>query len=279
LDVVKVAAGLLVAAMFKSSQFPLTSLFARSMEGPTPASALGYAGLSAHVGVVLLTSTMPLWFGFDWARIALGSIGLVTAIYGTLISKIRAERKGAIANATSGTLGLIFTTLALGYPDAALAMSLGHAAFRMIQILRAPNMITDTQRLKSALGRSPWPKTVPDWLYRISWRLRRIDTDFHFFDILHRTSRNVFSPKPWKLTKFQQWFITGTCVIIAGIPSPLTHVAEEYLMEILPHQPYLAGTLMFGQFVISLVLIRFLFVAVLNARRFHQPKHRTPKQD
>jgi hypothetical protein len=33
-----VAAGLLVAAILKSSQFPLTSLFARSMEGPTPAS-------------------------------------------------------------------------------------------------------------------------------------------------------------------------------------------------------------------------------------------------
>ncbi len=50
-----VAASLLLAAAFKSSQFPLTSLFVRSMEGPTPASALGYAGLSAHVGVVLLT--------------------------------------------------------------------------------------------------------------------------------------------------------------------------------------------------------------------------------
>merc|ERR1712137_1526157 len=31
-----VAGGILLAAMFKSSQFPLASLFVRSMEGPTP---------------------------------------------------------------------------------------------------------------------------------------------------------------------------------------------------------------------------------------------------
>ncbi len=38
-----VAGCLMLAALFKSSQLPLTSLFVRSMEGPTPASALGYA--------------------------------------------------------------------------------------------------------------------------------------------------------------------------------------------------------------------------------------------
>lgn len=91
-----VAACLLIAALFKSSQFPLIGLFTRSMEGPTPASALGYAGLSAHVGIILLSSTMPLWFGFDWARLILGSIGAFTAVYASLLSKIRADRKGIL---------------------------------------------------------------------------------------------------------------------------------------------------------------------------------------
>jgi hypothetical protein len=113
-------AGLLLAALLKSSQFPLVGLFARSMEGPTPASALGYAGLSAHVGVVLLTSTMPIWFVWDWARVAVAGVGLLTAVYASLIGRIRADRKGALANATSSTLGLIFVTLALGYADLAL---------------------------------------------------------------------------------------------------------------------------------------------------------------
>ncbi len=61
-----VAFSLLTAAVLKSSQLPVTSLFARSMEGPTPTSAIGYAGLSPHIGVVLLASTMPLWCVLRW---------------------------------------------------------------------------------------------------------------------------------------------------------------------------------------------------------------------
>jgi hypothetical protein len=169
-----VAAGLIVAALFKSSQIPLTSLFMRSMEGPTPASALGYAGLSAHVGIVLLANTMPMWFAFDWARLTLATVGGASAVYGTLVSNIRSDRKGAIANATTATMGLLFMTLAAGYSDAALLLSLGHASFRMTQILRAPNAITDSQNLRSALGYSPWPETVSDNLFKLSWMLRRI---------------------------------------------------------------------------------------------------------
>eukprot|EP00659_Diplonema_papillatum_P012106 gene12106-18705_t len=130
-----VAAGLLLAAFFKSSQFPLTTLFARSMEGPTPSSALGYAGLSAHLGVVLLATTMPMWIGYDFARITLTCGGLTTAVFSGLVCKIRADRKGAVAYATSGTIGLIMVVLAAGYGDVALLLSFGHAAFRIMQIL------------------------------------------------------------------------------------------------------------------------------------------------
>ena len=42
------ALGLIVAASIKSSQLPLSGLFLRSMEGASPNSALGYAGIFAH---------------------------------------------------------------------------------------------------------------------------------------------------------------------------------------------------------------------------------------
>ena len=202
-----VAGGLIAAALLKSSQFPLAVLFVRSMEGPTPASALGYAGLSAHVGVVLLAGTMPLWFDFEWARFLLFGIGTYTAAYGTILSKIRADRKGSIARATSSTLGMIFIILAAGYPEVALIVSLGHAAFRMIQILRAPNTITDTQNLQSALGRIPWPKLVSDWRYRFSWALRRLDTDFNWLNVPHWISSHLHISvrKRWRLSRVSQW--------------------------------------------------------------------------
>ena len=49
--------GLIIAALIKSSQFPLSGLFLRSMEGASPNSALGYAGISAHAGIVLQSGT------------------------------------------------------------------------------------------------------------------------------------------------------------------------------------------------------------------------------
>jgi NADH:ubiquinone oxidoreductase subunit 5 (subunit L)/multisubunit Na+/H+ antiporter MnhA subunit len=91
----------------------------------------------------------------------LGSVGALSAVHGTLVSKTRSERKGALANATSATVGLIFVTLACGYPDLALLMSFGHSAFRMRQIMRAPNTIADANNL-------PWPRSMPTWLYRIT---------------------------------------------------------------------------------------------------------------
>lgn len=266
-----VACGLLVAALLKSSQFPLTALFVRSMEGPTPASALGYAGLSAHVGVVLLAGTMPLWFDFEWARIVLASIGGYTAIFGTLLSKVRADRKGSIARATSSTLGMIFVILAMGYPKLALTISLGHAAFRMIQILRAPNAISDSQNLQSAIGAMPWPKIVPDWLFRFSWRMRRLDTEFHFLHFLHSFSArlHISNKKKWNLSKIQQWALTSVCVVLAGAPfTPFSHYLDELLIEMLPTHPFVSSAIMFGHVVFSVVLMRFVFVHVLYSGRF-----------
>lgn len=265
------AGGLLLAALFKSSQFPLTSLFVRSMEGPTPASALGYAGLSAHVGVVLLASTMNIWYPFDWARMTLGGIGVTTSVISTLVSKIRADRKGAIANATSSTLGLIFVMLALGHPNLALLASFGHAAFRMTQTLRAPNAILDYKRLHDALGDLPFPKPVPDWLFKTAWALRRFHSDVHLLHVLHLLSRRILMKNPPKFTKFQQWFVTALIVVIAGAPfTPLSHWLEENLIELLPTHPALAAFLMITHFAISVIAIRFLFLNVLDVSRFQR---------
>jgi len=273
------AAGLLLAALFKSSQFPLTSLFVRSMEGPTPASALGYAGLSAHVGIVLITSTMPLWFQFEWARVALASVGAVTAVSASLVSKIRADRKGAIAAATSATLGMIFMILAAGHYDIALLLSLGHAAFRMTQILRAPNVISDSQKVRNGLGGSPWPTIVPGWLYRLCWGLhRRFYSDVNILHAIHMTGRLFHTAKPLKLTRVQQWIATGLIVVLAGLPfTPLSNYKEHLLMEMLPENPYLASAIIAGHFVMSVVLIRYLFLSVLSTRRFRALRY--PKKE
>ncbi len=270
------SAGLLVATLFKSSQFPLTALFARSMEGPTPASALGYAGLSAHVGVVLLTSMMPLWFHLDWARATLAAVGLLTAVHSSLVGRIRPDRKGALANATSATIGLIFVILAMGYPDVALLLSFGHASFRIIQILRAPNVLADTQSLKSALRYMPWPKLVPDSLYRLAWRLRRFHSDTNFMHWVHIAGRQLHrQAKPWNLTKWQQWGVTAVTLALIGVPfTPLAHWKEEFFLDLLPRHPYISAVVFGVDLAVRVVLARFLFVNILKVGRFRKPFHK-----
>lgn len=265
-----VAGSLLLAAVLKSSQFPLTSLFARSMEGPTPASALGYAGLSAHMGTVLLASTMPLWFEFDWARAALAGVGVASAVHGTLVARVRADRKGALAHATSASIGLLLCTLAAGQPEAALALAFGHASLRMVQILRAPNFIADMHDLRGALGKhAVEPPEVPDWLFRTAWAARRMDSDVHLLNILHRISNRVFPTNPVLLTKHQQWAATAGVVTLCGAPfTPIAPVMEHAIMELVPTHPALAAGLMVGHFGASVLLMRFLLLKVLHRRRF-----------
>lgn len=148
-------------------------------------------------------------------------------------------------------------------------MSLGHASFRILQILRSPNLITDTNNIRSALGRMPWPKKVPDWLYRLAWTMRRADSDIHLLNLLHSLSRHVQLRKPWDLSKWQQWGMTALLVSFAGAPfTPFSHWLEEWLTELLPTHPYLAGLVMVGHFAVSVILVRFLFLNVLDTKRF-----------
>ena len=52
-----------------------------------------------------------------------------------MIAQVHADRKGAIAYAACATLGVIFIVSAVGYPKLSLIFSLGHASFRMVQVI------------------------------------------------------------------------------------------------------------------------------------------------
>jgi NADH:ubiquinone oxidoreductase subunit 5 (subunit L)/multisubunit Na+/H+ antiporter MnhA subunit len=210
---------------------------------------------------------------------AVAGIGLYTALYSTLVAKIRADRKGALAHATAGTLGLIYVTLAAGYTDLALAMSLGHASFRMIQVLRSPNVIAEHHSLRAALGRPVSLKKVPDSLYYTAWRLRRFDTDFHMFNMLDWLSRPLYMIKNVRLTKMQQWAATTVGVVLAGAPfTGLTEMFDHWLMDLLLEHPIAAVGAMAVHFTMSVLIIRFLFVIVLSSRRFVSPANVAKKR-
>ena len=256
------AAGLLIAALFKSSQFPLTGLFTRSMEGVSPNSALGYAGLSAHAGIVLLSSTKPLWYGIAWARATVVAIGALTATHAGIVANIRADRKGGIACAAASTLGMLFFLLgALGCTELVLLLSFGHAAFRMMQLLRSANWILDAHNYQNALGHKAVAATkVPAPLYKLAWALNRLHTDFTLPAVLQKLDR------PLLLNWSGQ--AVGTCVLVALVVSVHLPQPEERLVGITRTEPLRAAIVMMLNVLTSTAAVRFVFGSVLDFRRF-----------
>jgi len=259
------AAGVILAAMLKSSQFPLTSLFSRSMEGPTPTSALGYAGLSAHVGLVLLSSTTAVWMEFWAARAVIAIIGLVTAVHAGLLSHIHSDRKGALSYATSGTIGVLYIIMGAGFVEAALFLALGHSALRMGQVLRTPNELLHNKLLVNDIGAALWPKPVSDRLYELCWSLHRFDTDtnlMHMFDILTGPFdflRTTSAPTPRKKGIF---LVLG--LAFAGFPfTPISVALHALVIDLLPKDPLLGTLLMAVIYLVSLMAMRFIQLNVL----------------
>jgi len=244
------------------------------MEGPMPSSALGYAALSSHVGIVLLANMKPLWFGFMWARIVLASFGFVTAIVASLIAKILSDRKGAIAHATAATVGLILIVLAAGYEDVALVLALGNASMRMIQVLRSANLILDHHNLKCALGHEPRARPVWQWVFQLCWILKRMNSDVRVPRVLHSATRRFFGARSFGLGKLQQWGVTSILLVFSGMPfTPFEEFKEKTLMEMLHTNPLEAAAWILFSTIVSTGLTWCIFFNVLNPDRFlHQAR-------
>jgi hypothetical protein len=159
--------------------------------------------------------------------------------------------------------------MAAGYTDEALALAMGHASFRMVQVLRSSSTIDDSQRLASALDGHPWPKVVPDWLYRTCWVLHRLDTDLHGMNVLHYDSAplGLMKAKDQNLSEVQQWVALGAGLTLAGFPfTPFSNAMDDLIVELPRTDPVLAGFLMTTYFCISVITMRFLLLNVLTRR-------------
>merc|ERR1719316_422771 len=258
--------GLIIAASIKSSQFPLSGLFLRSMEGASPNSALGYAGISAHAGIVLLAGTTQLWGDLPWAHTLIGLIGAITVVQSTTVANVRADRKGGVASASSATLGALFIVLAAGYTDLALLLCLGHASFRMNQIVRSPGIIHDSIKWEGALGK---PKVASkkelNSLWELGWVFNRINSDFLRLPDAYANvdlKQKALFYKPGLSQAVVGTAIVGT---VAAFHYP---AVDDFIEEALTHELFFVVVLLLANIVGLTALIRFLLGNVLDFGRF-----------
>lgn len=161
---------LLLAAAGKSALVPFSSWLPRAMEGPTPSSAVFYGALSVHLGAFLLLRFSPLLDASLPLRLAVISIGFVTASFAAIAVRVQTDIKSDLSFASLIQVGLIVVEIGVGLRYVALIHILGHGCFRTLQFLRAPSLLQDYRTLENALGEKPAtkPGAASDWVYRFA---------------------------------------------------------------------------------------------------------------
>jgi NAD(P)H-quinone oxidoreductase subunit 5 len=147
-----VALLLLIAVAGKSALLPFSGWLPRAMEGPTPSSAVYYGSLSIHAGCFLLLRAAPLFEHAIAARVLAGGLGVATAIFAGLTTRVQSDVKSSLAYASLTQVGLIVVEIALGLHTIALFHLTGHACFRLLQFLTAPNVLHDLHGLADVIG-------------------------------------------------------------------------------------------------------------------------------
>ena len=163
---------LIVAVAAKSALLPFSGWLPRAMEGPTPSSAVYYGSLSIHAGCYLLLRAAPLLERAPAARVLAGALGLATAGFAAVTTRVQTDVKSSLAYASLTQVGLIVGEIAVGWYRIAFVHLAGHACFRLLQFLSAPNVLHDLHGIENALGERPSPSE--GWLATVvSRRLRR----------------------------------------------------------------------------------------------------------
>jgi len=220
---------------------------------------------------------MPFWFIFDWARVTLAAVGIITMVVTAPIAMVRSDRKGCVGFATAATVGVIEVILAAGYVDVALWLSFGHSALRMGQILRTHNGILEYHNLKAALGPDIAPKIVSEQMYQFGWMMNRFNSDTYLPHLQHLVTFVKFPTI--ELNKFQQWGATVVLMICAGAPfSPVAEKKDEILSGLLESSPWQAVLGMCFYVFMSTAIVWYLLTKVLHPRRFEHVNGIAPER-
>jgi NADH-quinone oxidoreductase subunit L len=143
---------LIVAVACKSALLPFSSWLPRAMEGPTPSSAVYYGSLSIHAGCFLLLRAAPLLEQAPAARLLAGSLGAATALFAGTTTRVQSDVKSSLAYASLTQVGLIVVEISIGWYTIAFVHLAGHACFRLLQFLSAPNVLHDLHGIEAVMG-------------------------------------------------------------------------------------------------------------------------------
>ena len=124
---------ILLGAFTKSAQFPFHFWLPQAMAAPTPVSAYLHSATMVKAGVFVLALLWPVLSGTDAWFYIVGTVGLMTLLFGAWGAVFQHDLKGLLAFSTVSHLGLITLLLGLGSPLGAVAAIFhmaNHATFK-----------------------------------------------------------------------------------------------------------------------------------------------------
>jgi NAD(P)H-quinone oxidoreductase subunit 5 len=217
---------LIVAVAGKSALLPFSGWLPRAMEGPTPSSAVYYGSLSIHAGCFLLLRAAPLLEHSTAARLLAGGLGAATAIFAGITTRVQSDVKSSLAYAALTQVGIIVGEISIGWYTLAFAHLAGHASFRLLQFLSAPNVLHDLHGMEDAIGERPalagsyGVESVTSG--RVRHRLYLVAIERGFLDsILDRAVVDPFMRLARQLTRVDRWL----CDVV--IPAQRPALADQ----------------------------------------------------
>jgi len=200
---------LIIAVAGKSALLPFSSWLPRAMEGPTPSSAVYYGSLSIHAGCFLLLRSAPLLEQTTAARVVAGVLGAATAVFAGVTTRVQSDVKSSLAYASLTQVGIIVVEIAIGWYTVAFIHLAGHACFRLLQFLSAPNVLHDLHGMEDAIGNRPLVRGV-DVKRLAPEQLRRtvflVALERGFLDgVLDRLVVEPFVILARRLTRVDEW--------------------------------------------------------------------------
>ena len=220
-----IAVLLIVAVAGKSALLPFSGWLPRAMEGPTPSSAVYYGSLSIHAGCFLLLRSAPLLEHSVVARLLAGGLGASTAIFAAVTTRVQSDVKSSLAYAALTQVGIIVVEISIGWYTIAFVHMAGHACFRLLQFLSAPNVLHDLHGMEDAIGDRParavgYVESVTSG--RVRDRLFLVAIERGFLDsILDRVVVDPFTRLARRLTRLDQWLCD------AVLPAERAALVEE----------------------------------------------------
>lgn len=214
---------LVVAVAGKSALLPFSGWLPRAMEGPTPSSAVYYGSLSIHAGCFLLLRAGPLLHHAPAARVLAGALGASTAVFAAATTRVQSDVKSSLAYASLTQVGLIVVEIALGLNTIAFVHLVGHACFRLLQFLSAPNVLHDLHGTEEAMRERTLSRVdalLPD---RVRHRLFLIALERGFLDsALDRLVVEPFTAAARRLTRLDAWLcgvvLPARQTVVPGAP-------------------------------------------------------------